>query len=322
MIKDYYEILGIKENDTLESIKSAYHRLARKWHPDIASNKDEAILKFKEINEAYQTLSDEHKRANYDRAKSFYDYAKKNNTHNINNETNKNSNNPSKQKECNLNWKNFFNNTKAYNSKPVRGCDINTEIEISYTDAIYGTEKIVNVLQTNSCPSCKGKKAINGSICKNCNGNGSITSYKKFTVKIPAGIKNYSKLRLAKEGGKGKFGGLNGDLYITVIIKQDRDYHTEGLDVYKKVKIEPYLAVLGGNIEISTLNEKYNVKIAPNTQNGQKIRLSKCGIVQNNKIGDMIITVEIKTPTNLTSEEINLYKRLEQISKEKLNNNG
>ena len=139
-------------------------------------------------------------------------------------------------------------------------------------------------------------------------------NYRKFTVKIPAEIKDKSKIRLANEGGVGKNGGKNGDLYITIHVQNSKIYKTEGLDVLKTIPITPYEAVLGTTVAISTLKGNVSFKIQPKTQNGQKIRLSKCGLVQNDKIGDMIVTVEIKIPKNLTVEEIELYKKLEKIS--------
>lgn len=324
MYKNYYQILGISENDDAEHIKAAYHRMARKWHPDIASNKDEAIKKFKEINEAYQVLSDKFKKTEYDKAKSFYDYAQKNKNEDdfqSDNIKESNCNKKTKKKTNSFDWKKIFINNKNNENDPIKGEDIYTEIEISYTDALYGTKKIINILQTLNCPYCNGKKFINGGFCKHCGGSGNITSYKKFTVKIPAGIKNHSKLRLAKEGEKGIRGGENGDLYINILIKENDEYKLDGLDIHKKIKIEPYLAILGGNVELNIFPEKYSIKIAPGTQNGQKIRLSKCGIVQNNKIGDMIITVEIKIPKKLSTEELKLYRDLEALAIRRNKNN-
>ena len=176
------------------------------------------------------------------------------------------------------------------------------------------------MLQTDVCPKCGGRKFVNGTICRHCNGSGEHSEHKKFTVKIPAGIKNKSKIRLAGEGEKGKDGGCNGDLYITVIINNTQEYKTDGLNIVKTVSISPDEAVLGTEVQISSISGNYRVKIMPNTQNGQKIRLSGCGIVQNEKVGDMIITVEINLPKNMTEEEIQLYKKLAEIRKGKLGN--
>lgn len=322
MTKDYYKILGITEFDSAENIKSAYRKLARKWHPDIAGNSPDVLIKFKEINEAYEILSDIHKKDEYDRAKRFYEYAHKSVNEEKYNKTSSSSSNPnSKSKAFHFNWEEFLGKKyretafkKQETKVPHNGKDVYSDIEISIFDAMSGTTKIINMLQTHVCSKCNGRKFVNGSQCPYCNGKGETTSYKKFTVKIPAGIKNGSKIRLAGEGEKGINGGKNGDLYITVNILEPKTYKTEGLNILKTIPITPFEAVLGAEIKVSTVKGIVNFRIAPNTQTGQKIRLAGCGIVQNNSVGDMIVTVEIKIPKNLTENEINLYKKLAEIS--------
>lgn len=327
MSKDYYKILGVTEFDSAENIKIAYRKLARKCHPDIAGSSADALNRFKDINEAYEILSNKIKKEEYDRVRQFYNYANSNSTKSYNKETSEtfsyktHSNPQKKEKNFAFNWEEFIskkNQKESFKKEqeltPQKGCDINTDIEISVFEALSGTSKCINMLQTQSCPICNGRKFANGSICNNCHGKGEINSYKKFTIKIPAEIKDKSKIRLAGEGGKGINGGSNGDLYITVHIKEPKTYKTEGLNILKTIPITPFEAVLGTSLKVSTINGNVNLKIHPETQNGQKIRLSGCGLVQNNKIGDMIITIEIRIPKNLTQEEILLYKKLEDIS--------
>lgn len=308
MTKDYYKILGITEFESQDAIKNAYRKLARKWHPDIAGNSAEAVLKFKEINEAYEILSNKIKKEEYDRARRFYSYATS--------DENKFKKTETKKQEAKKGFSFNSFNWKKQNEAPLpkRGENIYSDIELSVFEAVSGTTKTVNMLQTQICPKCGGRKFINGSICKECKGKGEFTNYKKFTVKIPAGIKDKSKIRLAGEGGIGVNGGGNGDLYITVHIQEHKTYKTEGLNILKTIPITPYEAVLGANIKVSTIKGNVSVKITPNTQNGQKIRLAGCGIVQNNKVGDMIVTVEIKIPQELSNEEIELYKKLAELS--------
>ena len=322
MTKDYYKILGVAEFDNADDIKKAYRKLARKLHPDVAGNSDEALARFKEINEAYEILSNQVKKAEYDRARKFYNYAHENFQSQQNYKSEQNTTNPqSEHKGFSFNWEDFLGKKyreNAFKEKkakaPVKGKDIYTDLDISVFEATCGATKTINMLHNQVCPQCKGKKFVNGSKCDECGGKGEFSSHKKFTVKIPAGIKNGSKIRLAGEGNKGLYGGNNGDLYITIHVMEPTSYKTEGLNILKTIPITPFEAVLGATIKISTMNGNINVKIAPNTQNGQKIRLAGCGIVQNNHVGDMIITVEIKIPKNLTSAEIDLYKKLEEIS--------
>lgn len=326
MAKDYYKILDIDDTSSAEEIKSAYRRLARKWHPDIAGNTPNIIAKFKEINEAYEILSNSVKKADYDTARKFYNYSssKKSETKtSTGNSTNPNNDfqKPHQEKrKFSFNWEEFLakktreNNYKKTSSTPKRGDDIYSDVEISIFEAMSGTVKIINMLQTDVCHKCNGRKFVNGTQCSHCKGKGETSTYKRFNVKIPAGIKNNSKIRLAGEGEKGINGGFNGDLYLTIHIREPQNYKTEGLNILKTIPITPFEAVLGANITIPTLQGNVVLKITPNTKNGQKIRLSGCGIVQNNKIGDMIVTVEIQIPKDLTEEEINLYKKLRELS--------
>ena len=323
MSKDYYKILGVRDTESAENIKKAYRKLAREWHPDIAGSTPDVLKRFKEINEAYETLSNPVKKAEYDRAKRFYEYAKgtdkKESTkdENIKNTTKPNFDNINKKNK----WEEFISKYQQHKSgrkeekkAPKKGKDIYCDIEITIQEALCGVTKTINMLQKEVCPKCGGKKFANGSICTKCSGKGETTSYKKFNVKIPAGIKEGSRIRLAGEGSRGINGGQNGDLYINIKIKESETFKSEGLNIFKNVAITPFEAVLGAEISINTPNGNIKVKIPENTQNGQKIRLSDCGLVQNDKIGDMIITLEIKIQKNLSDEEINLYKKLKELS--------
>lgn len=345
MTKDYYKILGVSESCTYAELKSAYRKLARKWHPDVAGNSADVVFKFKEINEAYEILSDKNKRAEYDTVNRYYNYSstktekksERATEPNFKNTKSSSINEEEKKQGFNFNWEEFLSKYKDYTKKyqqadnkenscsnakygnSENGKDINTDVEISVSEAINGTQKVINMLNTTICPHCNGRKFINGSVCSHCHGKGEIADYKRFTVKIPAGVKDNSKIRLAGEGVSGKNGGRNGDLYIKIHIKAPFEYKTEGNNIFKTITIAPYLAVLGGSLSVKTPNGNVNVKISPNTQNGQKIRLNECGININGKIGDMILTVEIQIPKNLTSEEIELYKKLQQIDSKNAN---
>ena len=335
MTKDYYKILNISETSTQEEIKLAYRKLARKWHPDVAGNSSEVISKFKDINEAYETLSNGVRKADYDRARKFYSYssvgagAKSNEykeTSSVNKENSAYKKTEPKQTYhtkdgFKFSWEDFFFKAqKQEKSLPKKGKDIFSDVEISVFEALGGATKIINMLQTNLCPKCQGRRFVNGSECPFCKGKGETSTYKRFNVRIPAGIKDKSKIRLAGEGEKGKNGGTNGDLYLIIHIREPKGYQTEGLNILKTIPITPFEAVLGANITIPTLTGNVSLKSAPNTRNGQKIRLSGCGIEQNDKVGDMIVTVEIQIPKSLSEEEIDLYKRLAEISTSSVRN--
>ena len=343
MTKDYYKILDIPEFSTQEEIKSAYRKLARKWHPDVAGNSDDVIFHFKEINEAYEILSNTMKKRDYDNARKFYNWGKGNTVNDQTKQTQeskgekgystqpdkkpekhqKSSDNKSHKKSgFSFNWEEFISKQHAEslfkkeknNCTPKNGDNIYTEIDISVFEAINGTTKIVNMLQTQICPKCGGRKFVNGNKCTHCSGKGDVSEYKRFSVKIPAGIKDGSKIRLAGEGEKGENGGRNGDLYIKVRIKEPQNYSTKGLNILKNIEISPSEAVLGTELKVATMEGNVIVNIAPNTKSGQKIRLKNCGIKKGNEQGDMILTLYIQIPEKLSNEEIELYKKLQSIS--------
>ena len=309
MTKDYYKILDIPEFSTKDEIKNAYRHLARRWHPDVAGSSPDVIKKFKEITEAYEILSNSAKKADYDTARRFYSYASGTKKE----ETEKKFTEQKNTYQDKRTWRDIFTKTPK-TPLPKKGDDIYSDVEISIFEAMSGTTKVINMLQTNLCPKCKGRKFVNGAECHYCKGKGETSTYKRFSVKIPAGIKNHSKIRLAGEGEKGINGGTNGDLYLTIHIREQKNYKTDGLNILKTIAITPYEAVLGASLQVPTLRGNVLLRVAPNTKNGQKIRISGCGIEQNSKLGDMIVTVEIQIPKKLTDEEISLYRRLAEIS--------
>ena len=334
MIKDYYKILGVSESCTAQELKIAYRKLAIKYHPDVAGNSEEVVTKFKEINEAYEILSNKTKKAEYDTLNKFYNYSsdvknKSNDDEYVTQpdftKNNANFKTSEKNSSFSFNWNDFISKYKEYvnnynNKSNVKygnsknGKNIYTDLEVTIAEALNGTEKVINMLHSETCPKCNGRKFVNGATCLHCKGKGTISEHKKFNVKIPAGIKNNSKIRLAGEGEQGINGGLSGDMYITVHIKSPLDYKTEGNNIIKSLALAPHEAVLGCNISVKTLDGSVNVKIAPNTQNGQKIRLCGCGINNKGIQGDMILTIEIQIPKNISQEEIQLYKKLQNLS--------
>lgn len=330
MTKDYYKILDISEFSTSDEIKCAYRKLARKWHPDVAGNTPDILSKFKDINEAYEILSDRIKKTDYDKARQFYSYAKGDTKFSNTAKTETKTKTEEKKDKCKknftFNWEDFIKNKiresqfkKEQSTKTAKkGKDIYSDIEITLTEAASGVVKTVNMLQTQVCPTCGGRKFVNGGYCHNCNGKGKISTYKKFNVRIPAGIKSNSKIRLSGEGEKGLNGGENGDLYLTVHILNPKGYTTECDTVFKTIYIAPHEALFGTTIELETPQGLVNLTINPNTKNNQKIRLTSCGIQTKNSVGDMIVTVEIQIPNNLSQEEIDLYKKLQELSLNKI----
>ena len=361
MEKSYYEILGVNTDAAEGDIKSAFRSLARKWHPDVAGNTKDVEMKFKEITEAYATLSNSVKRKKYDALRGIFHRASEsktkesskfeNNNSNTSESNFKNSdktssnkseadsvnssktqnsdsvnNKSSKRSESTSTFQNawdaFMKKTKNSNkshqtkhsSSKSDGSDITSEITISVMEALQGTTRTVNILHLEPCRKCHGRKFANGSICNTCKGVGEISVHKKLSIRIPEGVKHASKIRIAAEGNVGFNGGKNGDLYLIVNVDAESSiYKYDGLNILQTVPIEPFEAVLGGVVDVKTPEGKVAMKIMAGTVSGQKYRLANQGREKNNKKGDMIITVEIVVPKDLSKEEVVLYERLRQV---------
>lgn len=355
--KNFYKILGIDKKATTDDIKKAYRKLVHKCHPDIVGNTPEAIERFKEITEAYETLSSPQKREQYDSINRLYEFAegksdtekgKTKQTDNsqqvsqtkASNEKNDNYKEPKQKKENTFSkmreqakashdtniftsfiqgiinkGKNKQHTQKKYTPPKVDGKDITTEVTLSINEAINGTERIVNILHMETCEKCRGRKFINGTICPSCGGAGEKSKYKKLTVKIPPKVKQGSKIRLEGEGNKGFNGGKRGNLYLVINIENNAELQYDGLNVLRTIPIEPYEAVLGGYINFEMNGSNIQMKIMPNTYNGQKYRISEQGVEKDGKRGDLIVTVKIDIPKHITKEEIALYEKLKLASK-------
>lgn len=328
--KDLYKILNVNFDATLDEIKQSYRVLVRQYHPDVAGENADSS-KFKEIQEAYEVLTDENSRKKYDVLHGFYreKIRKQENTERKNKydeyikKARRNANTPENfSKSINSALDNLFHSSKQQTStkkqevkQPINGENINIDIKISCFEALNGTNRKVNILHTQPCPNCEGRKFINGSQCSMCNGTGQISLQKKINVKIPKGVSQGSKVRVKKEGNKGLNGGKDGDLYLIVDIEKNPYFEIDGNNIICNLPITPFEAVLGAEVSIPVLGEKINVKIPPMTSSGQKLRLSGLGVENKSKKGDMIVNIQIKLPERLSEKEKSLYNQLKELSK-------
>ncbi len=323
--RDYYEVLGVSKNATEDEIKKAYRSLAKKYHPDVCKEPD-AEAKFKEINEAYEVLSDSTKRQQYDQfghegpnmgsgAGGFggFDFS------------------GSGFGGFEDIFSSFFGGSSRRSSStgPTRGRNIKTSITLTFEEAAFGVEKEITLTKLETCKDCSGTGAMSGkdietcsrchgtgrvvveqnsifgrvqteTTCPNCGGKGKIIKNKcttckgegrikvtsKLKVRIPSGVEDDQTLTVSGRGEAGTNGGLPGDLYIQVTVKPHELFEREGVHLYFEMPITFSQAALGATIEIPTLDGKCNLKVPAGTQTGTKFRIPGKGI-KNARTGEV-----------------------------------
>ena len=342
--RDYYEVLGIDRDATDEEIKKAFRRLAFKYHPD-HNHDDEAGERFKEINEAYEMLSDPDKRAAYDRfghggaeglfGRGFegFDFGGFGDIFDA-----------------------FFGGAAtATRQAPQRGADLSCGITITFEEAALGCEKEITIARTENCSLCQGIGSKPGSQptrCPNCNGTGQVrrvqqSLFGRFTnittchqcrgegriitepcpqcrgtgkekhkrnisVSIPAGVDNGSQIRLRGEGDAGTRGGSPGNLYITLSVEEHEFFTRYNDDILYDLPINIVQAALGTEVEVPTLGGKTKLKIPAGSQTGQVFRLKGQGIahLHGNGCGDQLVTLFVVTPDSLSEKQRQLFREL------------
>ena len=286
IFKDYYKILGLESNKVnIDEIRNAFREQAKKYHPDV-NNGRAAEERFKDINEAYRILSDSSSKRKYDRV--WYSHVGKK----IDREKQKQEREARPDLITLLFGSIRKKNKKDKESKePIRGENVETEINIQLEEAFYGITQKISL------------RAVDGKM-------------KTFSIKIPAGIRNGEKIRLIGQGKEGKNGGKNGDLFIRVNIENDRKYRLHGYDLYTDLFITPSEAVLGARVSIDSIDDSCNVYIPQGTVSGDKIRIPKKGYKDGKGgRGDLISEIKIVVPKKPTEEEIELYKKINEVSK-------
>ncbi len=291
---DYYKILGVNKNATQDEIKSAYRKLARKFHPDLNPDNKEAQTKFQQVNEANEVLSDPEKRKKYDKYGKDWKHAEE--FEKQQSQRQQSSNFGGQQTYTgdfgSGDFSDFFESMfggrgeRSSRSVKFRGEDFNAELHLNLSD-VYNTHQ-----QTLT---------VNG---------------KKIRITIPAGVENGQVIKLKGHGGPGVNGGPAGDLYITFVITNNTKFKRAGNDLYLPVELDLYTAILGGDITIDTLNGKVKLKVNPETQNDTKIRLKGKGFPvykKEGEFGDLYVTYHIKIPTHLSEKEKELFKELSKL---------
>ena len=354
---DYYEILGVEKNATKDEIKHAFRQKARQYHPDV-NKEPGAADKFKEIGKAYETLSDDNKREIYDRYgedgltnagfnpnsfsmddldlseifSSFFGGG-----FGFSSRYEANPNAPIKGDDLGMEVEISFEEAcfglekeiKIRHLEPCEACN-STGIDKNAKDTVcptcQGRGRIQQTKRTmlgsftsvTTCPTCHGTGKNPKAFCKICNGVGAVEKEKKITIKIPHGVEDGSKMRIANEGNAGKNGGRTGDLYVIIRVKPSREFLRRGFDIYTEMNITTPQAVLGDEIKVNTIHGETIAKIPSGCQNGERITLKGMGVPylgSNSQKGNHYITINVSVPKKLSEKEEKLYRELYSLSK-------
>jgi molecular chaperone DnaJ len=345
--QDYYEVLGVPRTASDEEIKRAFRKLAKLHHPD-CNREPGAEEKFKEINEAYQVLSDPEKRHRYDRygrvdiEGGFSDFG---------------------FGGLGDIFESFWNGFgtpfgRTAQRVPQKGDSLRSHLTLSFEEAVFGSSKEVEVQRIEFCPSCHGigteqgtnpetcpdcrgtgqarrvqqsifgrfthiatcprcggSGAVINNPCSQCKGKGRIKVKREIKVNIPAGVDEGYRLRLDGEGSAGLYGGHPGDLYINLSVKPHNLFHRDGSDILYELSINVAQAALGDEVRVPSLDGKVELKIPPGTQNGKTFRFKGKGIshIDARGRGDLLVKVSVITPQHLDRNQRHLFEELAKI---------
>lgn len=289
---DYYKILGVPKNASEKDIKKAYRKLARLYHPDLNPNDKEAERKFKEVNEAHEVLSHPENRKKYDEYGKDWKHAEEFEKAKQQQQQYQGS----RQQQYHGNFEendfsDFFESmfgggSRQHSRTMFRGQDFNAELQLDLKD-VFTTHK--RTLTVNN---------------------------KNIRITIPAGVENGQVIKIKGHGGKGVNNGPNGDLYIKFNIVNNTNFKRDKENLYTTVSLDLYKALLGGDVMVDTFDGKVKLKVKPETQNGTQVKLKGKGFPvykKEGQFGDLYITYNIKTPTNLTEKEKELFTELSKL---------
>jgi molecular chaperone DnaJ len=319
--------LGLNKTATEKDIKAAFRKLARKYHPDVNPGNKSAEEKFKEINSAYEVLSDSDKRRKYDRYGEQWQYADRfaeanaqgggqpppgfdfsgfdfsgGGASHFNNEGFSDI------------FSQFLNRRQGGRGRRGGGRDLEQPLEISLEEAMNGASRLLSLQSQGACPTCGGSGQLQQAVCPTCQGAGGIGHTKQLEVKIPAGVRTGSRIRMAGQGTAGQGGGASGDLYIVITVRPHPQFERQEDDLLTTIPVPLTTAVLGGTMTVPTLKGKLELKIPPETQNGRVFKLTGQGLPHLSKTGrgDLMVKVSIVLPTKLSPDERTLFEKLRE----------
>jgi len=344
--KDYYEVLGVSKNANNDELKQAFRRLARQYHPDV-NKSDDAEERFKEVNEAYAVLSDNDRRAAYDRFGhagvqgaggmpdfnvDFTDFA-----------------------DIFGEFFGFGRSSRRARNVPRRGQDLQVRVDLAFEEAVFGVDKDIeftrdevcsscggsgaepgttptrcatcngrgevrqarqtllgSMVQVTTCPNCNGSGETINTPCRKCNGRGVERHIRRKEINIPAGVDSGTQIRLAGEGQPGTNGGPPGNLYLHVHVKPHKYFRRRDNDILLELDINVAQAALGAEVEIPTVDGAEKLRIPAGAQPGKVIRIRNKGVphLRGNGRGDQLVLLNVEIPTRLNAEQRKLFEEL------------
>ncbi len=317
MARSFYEILGVPRSASAAEVRSAYRKLARRYHPDVNPNNKASEARFREIQAAYDVLGDEETRRRYDTYGDRWEQAEQIE------EMQRQRASAGFGEPGGFSFDGGFGDLgSAFGGLfgggprgPRRGQDTEAPIEITLDEAFAGATRTVTLQSAGPCGLCGGAGGLNGARCHSCGGAGQTLRPRRLEVKAPPGVRTGSRVRIAGEGRPGSEGGPPGDLYLLVTVRPHERFERSGDDLTIEVAV-PYLdAVLGGEVEVPALSGRVLLTIPPLTQNGRRFRLGGKGMPvpgQRERRGDLVARVSVTLPERLSERERGLFEELRQ----------
>ncbi len=326
MANDFYQLLGVKREANEKEIRSAYRKLARKHHPDVNPGDKASETKFKEINNAYEVLSDTEKRRKYDKYGDKWEFADQiEEAERQRGPRSRVAGNGGRQQfevddlsgvgDLSGVFSQFFGRGGrggGARTMSRRGADVQQPVDVTLEEAYHGTSRMLEMMAQEPCPTCGGSGEIAGATCHTCQGHGQIQKPRRLEVKIPAGVATGSKVRIGGEGQPGIGGGKKGDVLLLVTVRPNPRFERKGDDLHEEIEVPLTTAVLGGETEVPTMTARVMLKIPPLTQNGRVFKLGGLGMPRLNKEGkgDLYARVRAHLPEALDDGQKKLFEEL------------
>jgi curved DNA-binding protein len=332
--KDYYKVLGVERTASSDEIRKAFRKLARIYHPDVAKDKKRAEEKFKEINEAYEVLGDAEKRKKYDELGADWKNGgaqpgrggQSYRTHTWRSGDGGGGSEGFEFGGTGFSdfFEQFFGGGGKFGGRgqggfaepeAETGADVEAVLMVTLEEAMKGAIRPITLRRSAPCPDCHGTGVKGRQACPTCGGSGQVAVTDNFKVKIPAGVRDGQRVRVAGQGEPGAGGGPRGSLYLRVRMASHPDFRVEGGDLYYDLDLAPWESALGAQVAVPLLTGSLSIKIPPGTQNGQRLRLKGRGLPGPGKeSGDLYVVARLQMPKEISEADKGLWEQLARQS--------